>query len=66
MALEGGEPPGDAKGDQEIIAGIFLKLKAMYQKDGGAFPTHLNLTWKHRQPASPSPEELRGSSPAAH
>lgn len=53
------EPPGDAKGDQEIMAGIFLKLKAMYQKDGGAFPDPiLNLTWKHRQPDAPSPEEL--------
>ena len=53
------EPPGDAKGDQEIMAGIFLKLKGMYQKDGGAFPDPiLNLTWKHRQPYSPSPEEL--------
>lgn len=53
------EPPGDAKGDQEILAGIFLKLKAMYQKDGGAFPEPiLNLTWKHRQPDAPSPEEL--------
>jgi formate dehydrogenase major subunit len=53
------EPPGDAKSDQEIIAGIFLKLKEMYKKDGGAFPDPiLNLTWKHRQPNAPSPEEL--------
>jgi len=53
------EPPGDAKGDQEIIAGIFLKLRDMYKKDGGAFPDPiLNLTWKHRQPNAPSPEEL--------
>ena len=53
------EPPGDARGDQEIMAGIFLKLKEMYKKDGGAFPDPiLNLTWKHRQPHAPSPEEL--------
>ena len=53
------EPPGDAKADPEIMAGIFLKLKEMYKKDGGAFPDPiLNLTWKHRQPNSPSPEEL--------
>ena len=53
------EPPGDARGDQEIMAGIFLKLKAMYKKEGGAFPEPiLNLTWRHKQPDAPSPEEL--------
>ena len=31
----------------------------MYQKDGGAFPDPiLNLTWRHKQPDDPSPEEL--------
>jgi formate dehydrogenase major subunit len=53
------DPPGDARNDQEIMAGIFLKIRGMYRKDGGAFPDPiLNLTWKHRQPESPSPEEL--------
>ena len=53
------EPPGEAKGDQEIMAGIFLKLQELYRKDGGAFPDPiLNLTWRHRQPENPSPEEL--------
>jgi len=53
------DPPGDAKGDQEIMAGIFLKLKQLYKKDGGAFPDPiLNLTWRHRQSDAPSPEEL--------
>jgi formate dehydrogenase-N alpha subunit len=54
-----GEPPGEAKADPEIMAGIFLKLKGMYQTDGGAFPDPiLNLSWKHRQPNSPAPDEL--------
>jgi len=53
------EPPGDAKGDQEILAGIFLKIRELYQKEGGAFPDPiLNLTWKHKRVDSPSPEEL--------
>jgi formate dehydrogenase-N alpha subunit len=53
------EPPGDAKGDQEILAGIFLRLRDLYKKDGGAFPDPiLNLTWKHRQPDAPAAEEL--------
>jgi len=56
---KGAEPPGDALSDQEIMAGIFLKIRALYQKDGGAFPDPvLNLSWKHKIPSFPSPEEL--------
>ncbi len=41
------------------MAGIFLKLRELYKKDGGAFPDPiLNLTWNHKIPAFPSPEEL--------
>lgn len=53
------EPPGEAKSDTEIIAALYLKLKAMYQKDGGAFPDALlGITWPYRIPHKPSPEEL--------
>jgi formate dehydrogenase major subunit len=56
---KGAEPPGDAKGDPEIIAGIFRRIRAMYAKDGGAFPDPvLNLTWAYRNPALPSADEL--------
>ncbi len=56
---KGAEPPGEAKGDAEIIAELFLRLKSAYQKDGGAFPDPiLNLTWPYKIPHSPSPEEL--------
>ena len=51
--------PGESKGDVEILASIFLKLKAMYAKDGGKLPEPiLNLTWPYRIPAKPSPQEL--------
>ncbi|MBS1190582.1 MAG: fdnG [Rhodocyclaceae bacterium] len=51
--------PGEAKDDTEIMAALFLKLKEMYAKDGGAFPEPLQkLTWAYRQPAKPAPEEL--------
>ncbi len=51
--------PGDAKDDTEIMAALFLKLKEMYAKDGGAFPDPiLKLTWAYNQPTKPSPEEL--------
>jgi len=51
--------PGEAKGDAEIVAALFLKLKEMYAKDGGAFPDAINgITWPYRIPAKPAPEEL--------
>jgi formate dehydrogenase major subunit len=56
---KGAPPPGEAKPDADIIAGIFLKLRELYQKDGGAFPDPiLNLTWDYKIPHSPAPEEL--------
>ncbi len=51
--------PGDAKDDTEIMATLFLKLKEMYAKDGGAYSEPIQkLTWAYRQPTKPSPEEL--------
>ena len=32
----GGTPPGEAKHDNWIMAQIYLRLKALYQKEGGA------------------------------
>ena len=53
------DPPGEAKSDTEIMAGIFLKLRELYRKEGGAFPDPiLNLTWNHKIPSAPSPEEI--------
>src|ERR1700735_2541507 len=31
-------PPGQARLDQDIIAQIFLRVRALYKKDGGKFP----------------------------
>jgi formate dehydrogenase major subunit len=56
---KGANPPGEARSDLEIMAGIFTRMRAMYAKDGGAYPDPiLNLTWKYAQVESPSPEEL--------
>src|SRR5689334_8748143 len=41
-------PPGEAKVDQEILARIFLKVRELYQKEGGKFPDPiLNLSWAY-------------------
>jgi formate dehydrogenase-N alpha subunit len=56
---KGAPPPDDAKPDAEIIAGIFLKLRELYQKEGGTFPDPiLNLTWDYEIQHAPAPEEL--------
>ena len=57
--FKGAEPPGEARGDPEIIADLFNRLRTAYIKDGGAFPDPIvNLTWNYKIPHSPSPEEL--------
>ena len=56
---KGAEPPGEARGDPEIIADIFHRMRTAYVKDGGAFPDPIvNLTWPYKIPHSPSAEEL--------
>lgn len=55
----GGTPPGEAKHDAWIMAQIYLRLKALYQKEGGPVPEPiLNLTWNYKDPGEPTPEEL--------
>jgi formate dehydrogenase major subunit len=56
---KGAEPPGEAKGDAEIIADLYLRIRRLYEKDGGAFPDPIvKLTWPYKIPHSPSAEEL--------
>jgi formate dehydrogenase-N alpha subunit len=52
-------PPGEAKVDQEILARIFLKVRDLYQKEGGKFPDPIqNLTWAYTTPQNPSLAEV--------
>jgi formate dehydrogenase major subunit len=56
---KGADPPGEGKGDNEIIGQLFTRLRGLYQKEGGAFPDPiLKLNWPYKIPHSPSPEEL--------
>ena len=51
--------PGSAMLDQVILARIFLKIRELYQKEGGKFPDPvLNLTWNYTDPLHHSFEEL--------
>jgi formate dehydrogenase major subunit len=52
-------PPGDARLDQDILAQIFLKVRTLYQKEGGKFPDPiLNVRWPYTMPANPSLSEV--------
>jgi formate dehydrogenase major subunit len=47
--------PGAARLDQDILAQIFLRVRARYQKEGGKFPDPiLNLHWPYTQPEHPA------------
>jgi formate dehydrogenase major subunit len=55
----GATPPGEAHHDNWIMANIFLRLRALYEKEGGAVPVPiLNLDWRYHEATEPSPEEL--------
>ena len=52
-------PPGQARPDIWIMAGLFHRLREMYRKDGGAFPDPLlHLTWDYVDPVDPNPEDV--------
>src|SRR5437660_1145506 len=52
-------PPGEARLDQDILAQVFLKVRELYQKEGGKFPDPiLNARWPYTQPYNPSLAEV--------
>jgi formate dehydrogenase major subunit len=52
-------PPPECRLDQDILAQIFLKIRELYQKEGGAFPDPiLKATWSYTTPAHPSLSEV--------
>lgn len=58
----GQEPPGEARHDPEILGGIMMELRRLYETEGGACPEQvLHMTWDHdtyHDPASPHPQEM--------
>jgi formate dehydrogenase major subunit len=56
---QGVQPPGEAKSDLEIMSGLFVRMRAAYEKDGGKLADPIvKLTWPYANPESPTPEEL--------
>jgi formate dehydrogenase major subunit len=53
------DPPGKAKADQEVLARIFLAVRELYRKEGGAFPEQvLSVTWAYTNPTNPDLSEV--------
>jgi formate dehydrogenase major subunit len=51
--------PGNCRLDQAIVAQLFLKVRALYQAEGGKFPDPiLKLTWSYTDPSNPSLAEV--------
>jgi len=56
---KGAEPPGEAKTDIGIMAELYLRLKHLYEKDGGAYPEPVvKLAWPYARPHEPTAAEL--------
>jgi formate dehydrogenase major subunit len=55
----GGTPPGEAKRDNWIMAQIYRRLRALYEKEGGPVPEPIvNLRWPYADPDNPAAEEI--------
>ncbi|MBB5190940.1 formate dehydrogenase major subunit [Silvimonas terrae] len=56
---KGADAPGEARSDQEIMAGLFLTLRELYRQEGGKLPEPLlNLAWPYANPENPTSAEL--------
>jgi formate dehydrogenase major subunit len=53
------DAPGEARDDQEIIARLFLKIRQLYEEEGGAAPEPLlAIDWTYGNPLAPSLTEV--------
>ena len=55
----GSSAPGSARSDVWIMANIYQRVRALYEKEGGKAPEPiLNLSWDYENPLEPEPAEL--------
>lgn len=56
---KGADAPGEARSDIEIMSELFHRMKALYEKEGGAWWDPIrDLAWKYSNPKLPTSEEL--------
>jgi formate dehydrogenase major subunit len=55
----GAEPPGEGRTDTWIMTQLYLRLKQLYEAEGGPFPEPIHrLHWPYRLPDNPTAEEI--------
>lgn len=55
----GADPYGESLPDLDILGELHLRLKALYEKEGGKFPDPVTkVSWKYKKPGAPSPSEM--------
>jgi formate dehydrogenase major subunit len=53
------DPPGDGKSDREIMARLYLALKGLYEKEGGAYSEPIfKITWNYAMRTAPSSSDI--------
>jgi formate dehydrogenase major subunit len=53
------EPPGEARTDIAIVAELFNRIRALYEKEGGkGAESVLKIDWAYKNPKLPTPDEL--------
>jgi formate dehydrogenase major subunit len=53
------DAPGEGRHDSEIMAELYWRIRAMYEKDGGAFfEPIVKLHWPYKKARAPAPDEL--------
>jgi formate dehydrogenase major subunit len=56
---KGADPPGSARTDLQIMGELFVRMRKLYETQGGAYPDPIvKLSWSYANPRSPTPEEL--------
>ena len=58
----GATPPGEAHHDNWIMANIFLRIRALYEKEGGVVPEPIfNLDWRYQDATEPARRARQGT-----
>ena len=56
---KGADAPGDAKDEKWMLGNLFTRLKALYAKEGGAFPDPVTkLAWGYKNATFPTSDEV--------
>jgi formate dehydrogenase major subunit len=56
---KGADPPGNARTDLQIMGDLAVRVRKLYETQGGAYPDPIvKLSWSYANPRSPTPEEL--------